>query len=108
MGAWMGAQHGLEGRKAIGFEASKGVGCKAPTDEKTGLFGAGLEAVGGQAKAPSPDLLRPCELRGLGGLEGFMRTILRNPMLSQLQSQAGCTVTLTTDSNESLCETCIG
>jgi hypothetical protein len=104
----MGARGGFEGRKAIGFEASEGVGCKAPTDEKTSLFGPGLEGIGGQAKAPSPDLLRPCELRGLGGLEGFLRALLRNPVLSQLHGQAGRTVALTTDSNECLCETCIG
>lgn len=108
MGAWMGARGGLEGRKAIGLEASEGVGCKASTDEKTGLFGAGLEGVGGQAKAPGPDLLRPRQLGGLGGLEGFLRTILRNPVLSQFHGQACRTVTLTTDANECLCKPCIG
>lgn len=104
----MGARGGFEGRKAIGFEASEGIGCKASTDEKTGLFGAGLEGVGGQAKAPGPDLLGPRELGGLGGLECFLRTILRNPVLSQLHGQARRTVTLATDSNECLCKTCIG
>ena len=108
MGAWVGARGGLEGRKAIGFEASEGVGCEAPTDEKTGLFGPGLEGVGGQAKAPRPDLLRPRKLRSLGGLECFLRTILRNPVLSQFHGQARRTVTLAADSNECLCETCIG
>lgn len=104
----MGAWRGLEGRKAVGLQASEGVGCKATTDEETGLFGAGLEGVGGETKPPCPDLLRPRQLGSLCELKCFLGTILRNPVLSQFHGQACRTVTLTTDANECLCEPCVG